>query len=227
MNQILYTGKNKKLKLFFKLQLILSVILLAIFCILFTIRKINYNNQDKYAKAILYNYKITKIYSESNKNKTSGSSAKGNNSISNNSSKQSISNNTEEQSPYVLGIIEIPKLKLYYPIFSAYREDLLKTSPCRFYGPGIGKKGNLCIAGHNYNNSKFFSKINNLVENDKIILYNNSNRRFIYLVKSIYEVKPDDMSPIYEYKKSAKQLTLITCNNINKNRIIVKAFINP
>ena len=222
MNQILYTGKSKKLRLFFKFQLILSIILLVFFCILFTIRKINYDNQEKYSKSILDNYEITKIYAESNKNK---SSKKNNSPISNNSTTKSSSKNKNEQTPYILGIIEISKLKLCYPIFSAYREDLLKISPCRFYGPEIGKKGNLCIAGHNYDNNKFFSRISSLSKNDEIILYNNLNKKFVYLVDEIYEVKADDMSPIFVYKKSVKQLTLITCNNLNKNRIIVKAFI--
>ena len=67
--------------------------------------------------------------------------------------------------------------KHYYPVFSNYNEELLKISPCRFYGPTLGKNGNLCIAGHNYDNSKFFSKISILHINDEIILYNNSNKK--------------------------------------------------
>ena len=83
--------------------------------------------------------------------------------------------------------------------------------------------GNLCIAGHNYDNNKFFSKISTLNINDEIFIYDNSNKKFTYFVSDIYEVKSDDLSPIYSYDKNTQQLTLITCNNLNNNRIIVRA----
>lgn len=105
-----------------------------------------------------------------------------------------------------------------------YSDELLKISPCKFYGPLPGKSGNLCIAGHNYDNDKFFSKISSLSVNDEIIIYDNSNNKFSYFVSDIYEVSSDDLSPVYSYDKNNKQLTLITCNNFNNNRIVVKAF---
>ena len=223
MNQILYTGKNKKIKIFFGIQLTISIILLLVFSLLLIIKKVYSNNREKYSKEILDNYKITRIYAENQNSKISEK----NNNIKQNQSFNTTTDekNIDSKSPYIIGIIEISKINLYYPVFSTYKEDLLRISPCRFFGPEIGKKGNLCIAGHNYDNDKFFSKISSLSKNDEIILYNNSNRKFVYLVDEIYEVKADDMSPIFVYKKSVKQLTLITCNNLNKNRIIVKAFI--
>src|SRR5699024_4019581 len=124
----------------------------------------------------------------------------------------------------IIGTIQIPKLNITYPIFSGYSDDLLKISPCRFYGPLPGKAGNLCIVGHNYDNDKFFSKINTLIKNDSIIIYYNSDNAFFYFVSYIYEVKNDDFSPIYDCDKYLKQLTLVSCNNFNKKRIIVKSF---
>ena len=38
-------------------------------------------------------------------------------------------------------------------------------------------------------------------------------------------MNPKNLSPIYSYDKDLIGLTLITCNNFNKNRIIVKAFV--
>ena len=40
---------------------------------------------------------------------------------------------------------------------------------------------------------------------------------------TIEEVKENDFSPLYDYDKNNKELTLLTCNNVNKHRIIVKA----
>ncbi len=85
--------------------------------------------------------------------------------------------------------------------------------------------GNLCIAGHNYDNNSFFSKISTLNTNDEIFIYDNHNKKFTYLVYDIYEVSPNNLEPIYSYNKNVHELTLITCNNLNNNRIIVKAIL--
>lgn len=121
------------------------------------------------------------------------------------------------------GIIEIPKINLYYPVFSHLTEDLLKISPCKFYGDSPDENGNICIAGHNYDNSLFFSKISTLSTNDEIFLFDNNGTKYIYFVYDIYEVKPSDLSPVLNYPQNEKTLTLITCNNFNSNRIILKA----
>lgn len=121
------------------------------------------------------------------------------------------------------GIIEIPKINLYYPVFSDLTEDLLKIAPCKFYGDSPDVNGNICIAGHNYDNDLFFSKIAILSPNDEIFIYDNNGNQYLYLVYEIYEVSESDLSPIYDYEQNKKILTLITCNNFNSNRIIVKA----
>lgn len=208
MNQILQTNLNyknksyKKLQLFLKLQLYFSIFFILVVGFVILNYKYKLYKQEKFSNDILNTYNITKLYS-------------------NNAS--TLDDNA--QTPNVLGIIEIPKVNIYYPIFSNYDEELLKISPCRFYGPLPGKSGNLCIAGHNYDNDKFFSKIVTLSLNDEIILYNSYNKKFSYFVSDIYEVKDDDFSPIYSYDSNSKQLTLITCNNLNNNRVIVKALL--
>ncbi len=121
------------------------------------------------------------------------------------------------------GMIEIPKINLYYPVFSYLTEDLLRISPCKFYGDSPDVNGNICIAGHNYDNVLFFSKLSSLSENDEIFIYDNNGNQYIYLVYDIYEVLESDLSPIFDYEENEKTLTLVTCNNFNANRIIVKA----
>lgn len=121
------------------------------------------------------------------------------------------------------GIIEIPKINLYYPIFSYLTEDLLKISPCKFYGDTPDVNGNICIAGHNYNNSLFFSKISDLSQNDEIYIFDNNGTKYVYMVYDMYEVIDSNLSPIFDYERNKKTLTLITCNNFNSNRIILKA----
>ena len=212
MNQILQTSLNKKFsnfykfKKFFRFQLFFSVFLIIFITSFIFFNKYKLYKQESYSSQILSNYNIAKLYSDLD-------------------TSDIISNENTENS-YIMGIIDIPKLDIYYPIFSNYDDELLKISPCKFFGPQPGKVGNLCIAGHNYDNDKFFSKISNLTINDEIIISNNFNNKFSYFVFDIYEVKSDDLSPVYSYDKNSKQLTLITCNNLNNNRIIVRALYN-
>lgn len=210
MNQILVTNLNnkksnlKKVKKSLKFQLCFSVFFCIIIVLSISYRTFQLYRQEKYSSQVLNNYNITKLYSDLSLNQASNS-------------------NEGLKNSYVMGIIEISKINVYYPIFSNYDDELLKIAPCKFYGSEPGKIGNLCIAGHNYDNTKFFSNISNLSINDEIIIYNNSNEKFSYFISDIYEVKPNDLSPVYSYDKNSKQLTLITCNNLNNNRVIVKA----
>ena len=109
-----------------------------------------------------------------------------------------------------------------YPVFNTLDEELLKISPCKFYGNNLNENDNICIAGHNYDNGKFFSNISLLQTNDEIYIYSN-NEKFVYVVTSNYEVTQNDLSPIFNYNKNENVLTLVTCNNFNNNRIIIAA----
>lgn len=205
MNQILMTSlnpnKNKanKLRVVLKFHILFSSILIVLTGFLLSYQKIKLNQKESYSSKVLSSYNISKLYANVN------------------------IDNIKEESTYVLGVIEIPKIGVYYPIFSNYTDELLKISPCRFYGPPPGKVGNLCIAGHNYDNNKFFSKISNLTIGDEIIVSDYYNQKFTYYVFNIYEVEPDNLSPVYSYDKKVRVLTLITCNNVNHKRIIVQA----
>ena len=125
MNQILQTNlDNKKVKLtkfkkILKFQLYFSIILGLIIGIIISYNTFHLNKQEKYSKQILNNYNITKLYS-------------------NLSSKESLNSNENVENTYVMGIIEIPKINIYYPVFSNFTDELLKISPCKFYGTKPG-----------------------------------------------------------------------------------------
>ena len=123
----------------------------------------------------------------------------------------------------VVAKIEIPKIDLETYVLEIYSEETLKVAPVKFWGPNPNEVGNLCIAGHNYNNTMFFSNISYLNINDEINIYDNNEIKYIYYINSIYEVSDSDLSPILDSETNGKELTLITCNNFNSKRIIVKA----
>ncbi len=84
------------------------------------------------------------------------------------------------------------------------------------------KKGIFVLLGHNYNDTRFFSRLDELKINDKIKLVNLKGEVFEYIVFDIFETNDDDMSILKSTKNF--ELTLLTCNNSNKKRIIVKAY---
>lgn len=82
--------------------------------------------------------------------------------------------------------------------------------------------GNLCIAGHNYVDNKLFSKINILKINDIVKIYDLKGNCMQYSVFEMEEVPSSDISCTIQNNDSNRYVTLITCNNVNGLRLIVK-----
>ena len=205
-NKYTIPSKKKSYKKIFNIQFFLSIIAIFIITFAFMYYKISLNNKENFSNLLIDNYSIAKLYS--------------------NNTNDDKNNSTQLEPNSIIGIIEIPILNISYPIFNELTDDLLKTSPCRFYGDFPFKNDNhfnLCIAGHNYDNDKFFSKIKDLNINDIIYLYDSYNNQYSYSVIKNYEVKSDDLSPVYSTITDSFELTLVTCNNFNNNRIIIKA----
>ncbi len=212
MNQILYyknnnsnlSLNNKKKKNFFKFQLYISIFLFIVIISIYFYYINNMNSKENISKKLTNNYNISKLYSTQNSNH--------------------INNYVDEGIEYsVIGLIEIPKIYLYYPILSETNDKLLKIAPCKFYGPDPNEYGNLCIAGHNFDNYKFFSKLNLLKINDVILIHDMSGNSLSYKIFECFEVKNNETQKVIYEDKSIKQVTLITCNNSNSNRLIIKA----
>ncbi|MBR6504932.1 MAG: sortase [Clostridia bacterium] len=85
------------------------------------------------------------------------------------------------------------------------------------------KYGNVCIAAHNYDNNKFFSKINTLYNDDLIYIYNLNGEKQEYNVIENFETEFNDTSCTSQETNDKHELTLVTCNNVTNKRIIVKA----
>lgn len=122
----------------------------------------------------------------------------------------------------IIGLIEIPKISISYPIIKDSNAELLKISVCRFAGPMPNKVGNLCIAGHNYKNSSMFSKLHKLNIGDSIFITDLNNVKLEYIVYDKFKVKQNNLN--CTNSSNNVEVTLITCNdNNNKERVVVKA----
>lgn len=199
MNQILNTKLIKNKSKHFIILLTISIISIVFFITLYFSYKIKLEKEENFSKSISKNYEIYRLYTISNNNKN-------------------IFNNSD-----ILGTINIPKLNIEYPFFYGINDNLLRLSPCRFSGEMPPNKSNLCIAGHNYNDNRFFSKLNKLENNDLIIIETNDKNKFYYHVYDKFEITENEISKINKNYSDTLELTLLTCNNLNNKRIIIKA----
>lgn len=125
-------------------------------------------------------------------------------------------------------IIDIPKINVHYSIIAPLDKNLqdytaiLKNSPCRFYGPEPNQVGNYCVVGHNYRNTRFFSKVPTLERGDVIKITDLSNNTVNYKVYDKYVVDPDNTDCTDQKTNGKREVTLITCTNDSKQRWILK-----
>lgn len=191
--------KNK-----YRLQFFISLIIASIFLVIFVCHIYQTNQKEKISKILLNNYSLTTLYQSKNESQSQRQSA-------------------IIENPFVIGMIKIEKLGLNYPILSESNSDLLKISLCRFAGPMPNEIGNLCIAGHNYVDNKFFSNLDKLERNDVIEIYDLTGQKITYSVTNKYEADSNDLTCTNQDVGENKILTLLTCNNTNGKRIIVTA----
>lgn len=123
----------------------------------------------------------------------------------------------------VVAKLEIPKINLETYILEEYQEDGMKVCASKFWGPNPNEVGNFCIAGHNYEQERMFNHLIDLEIGDELYLSDNINGKKKYNVFDIYKVKPQNVDPLEQETNGEKQVTLITCVNYSRNRLIVQA----
>ena len=244
MNQILVTKKLyitpelKRKKKIYKFDFFLSVFLVCIlisFCIYAEYAR---NRDEEVSQEILANMNITQddTVADSNVLIAVLDDAEQTEELNSNAEAEEIktANKTVEttQSGYrysTIATINIPKINVEYPILDGETdsveetEALLKISPTKFWGPEPNEVGNFCIVGHNYRNSRFFSKVPTLENGDIIKITDLAGQTINYRVYNKYEVDPTDVSCTSQLTNGNKEITLITCTNDSKMRVIVKA----
>ena len=245
MNQILVTEKIyvtpelKRKKKIYKLLFIISIFLIISLCSAYIYAEYDRNKDESISKNILAfmneqdnttiskdeNALIVKLTqdatlnaeeyekeSEQNANKLSYGGAV--------TSKYTAPDGTEYE---YIGRIVIPKIGVDYPILSDTSVELLKVSVCKFHGGNPNEVGNLCIAGHNHRNNRFFSKVDTLSVGDIIEITDLSKRTIQYEIYDIHTVNENDRSDTTQYTNGRKEVTLITCTDDGEQRIIVRS----
>lgn len=127
-----------------------------------------------------------------------------------------------------IATINIPKINVNYSIVQGITgsleetEALLKNTPVKYHGCEPNEVGNFCVVGHNYRNTKFFSKVPTLVVGDTIQITDLSGRTITYEVYDKHTVDPNDTRDTTQLTGGKKEVTLITCTDDSKLRVVVK-----
>lgn len=129
----------------------------------------------------------------------------------------------------VIGIVKIPKIQIEYPILDldTYNpeetKEPMKISIVKYWGENVNDYGNLSIAGHNNYNGTMFGKTKYLENGDIVELTDLNNKTTKYSIYDIFVTNPNDVTILQTEDKSVRKVTLITCTNGNKQRLILKA----
>ena len=125
----------------------------------------------------------------------------------------------------VAGTIEIPATGLKCPILEqyTYSPKALETSVVVLDGVGLNQPGNTTIAGHNYRNGLFFSNNKKLNIGDKIYITDSSGRRVAYTIYNKYEADENESDYITRDTQGVTEISLTTCTDDSKARIIILA----
>lgn len=129
----------------------------------------------------------------------------------------------------VIGIVNIPKINIQYPILAIETSNPEETKePMRYgivkyWGGNVNDYGNLSIAGHNNYNGTMFGKTKKLELGDIVELTDLTKTTMQYEIYDIFVTDPNDVSILVTNDETIREVTLITCTNGNRERLILKA----
>ena len=123
----------------------------------------------------------------------------------------------------MVGTIEIPAINLKYPVLKEASKSAINVAVAIYYGSGLNEIGNTVIVGHNYRNGTFFSNNKNLVNGDKVYITDNSGTKITYIIYNIFTTSPEDSDFIDRDTQGKREITLDTCTDDSKSRLIIYA----
>ena len=235
MNQILVTEKlyvtpeMKRKKLIYKIEFFLSVFLICLLFSYYIYAAYDRNKTEQVSQEILSQLKYTEDTTVKKTNNDVIVVVLGKEQEKEKEEKNTnlnIDTNTYTSTDGVEytteAVLKIPSIGIEYPVLSETSPDLLYASINKYWGPSPNEVGNYCIVGHYYESGIMFGKLHELKNGDIAELTDLSGRTIQYQVYNKYVVEPTDTSCTSQLTNGKKELTLITCTNYGKQRLIVK-----
>lgn len=121
-----------------------------------------------------------------------------------------------------MAVIKIPSINLNTVVVHGMEKEYLNYYVCHFENSAMpGDLGNFSLAGHSsYIYNEVFNNLYKAKVNDEIII-ETLNDEFVYTITDIMEVSPERVD-VLEQDMDKKELTIVTCTDSGKNRLIVK-----
>ena len=119
--------------------------------------------------------------------------------------------------------VRVPRLGIDYPVIVETSEALLKISVNKYWGPAPNSVGNYCIVGHNYKSKTMFGRLSEAVSGDIVEIEDMNGNTVKYSVYDKFVVEPTDTSCTSQLTNGRREVSLITCTNYGKQRLVVKA----
>ena len=195
-----------------------------------------------YEEGKIKNYDATQIYMsqigqdnindeqqnlEKDKTTSSDNNKNGNNLNSNSDKSNSKENSKIVPTTYkgykVSSQLKIEKLDIDTYVLESSNKNAMEVSVIKCFGSNPNEVGNYCIAGHNYITKNMFSELKKLEVGDEISLTDNKHGTVMYEIYDKYKVVPTQTDILSQETNGEKQITLITCSDYSKKRIIIKA----
>ncbi len=131
----------------------------------------------------------------------------------------------------VIGQIEIPKTELNAKILGEVSKRSLEIAVAQIFTTtkgdnSLNQPGNTVIYGHNYKNSLFFSRNNELQLGDEIYITDYTGEKKKYVIYDKFETTSNDTSFYTRNTSGIPEITLSTCTddaNTSSNRLIILA----
>lgn len=231
MNQILVTdklyvtNKIKKKKKMYKMQFIASIILVLVFSGWYIQEEVKKKASEAVSQDMLNSINLESIADDDSSNDQPLVVALDNTEVVEEEETNVIDGTYTDDSGYTYtyeSILSIPSLGVEYPVLSETSDELLKISINKFWGGSPNSVGNYCIVGHNYKSGKMFGKLSSINNGDIVKLTDLSGKTLNYKVYNKYVVYPENVECTSQKTNGLKELTLITCTNGGKQRLIVK-----
>lgn len=126
----------------------------------------------------------------------------------------------------ILGKISIPKIGFNSVIIKENTYKAMNVGIVLSYGDAINVEGGYVLSGHNFRGQNvFFYNIKNLKPGDIVQITDTSGVRLDYTVyETLRNVDPTETSYLNDF--DGYHVTLVTCENGGKARIVVKARVN-
>lgn len=193
--------KNKKIKLIINIG-ILIIFIMGLF-ITSSILYLNYKGKER-EKALIKEYENSLNINDNTSD-----------------SLREEKKNTNKEN--IWGLLEIKKINLLSPIVEGVSEENLKYSIAHFENSSLpDEEGNCVLGAHNNVYGSIFENLKELEVGD-IIELNYKNKIYKYKIFTKKVIEPTDFTLLE--KGEGKEITLVTCTNRAKNRLVVKGIL--